>query len=298
MESYGEVGLLPPRGGVAEAVLGHGATVTTVPGPAADGAAGAPPAHGLVATRRSLLVGVPAIDRFMGPLVGGRVVLLRGLEHAPGLMPRIVVGAVLELGEDVVLVDGGNAADPYRLSAACRRLGARPEDVLPRVHVARAFTSFQMSAIIEDALPRAVEEHAPGLLAVLSVDELYNDENVGRDQAVVLLGRAMDCIRSLAEARGMVAVLGDSRAHRSRPGDRFGPIVDARVHDSVTFERRSRRTVRLRRRDGTTALLASAPPGQLTLDDFRYGGGTGLGGDRGPVAGRAPPHLDGGGPLG
>jgi len=294
MESYGDVGLLPPRG-ATEAVLGHGtaAATATVPGPAADVAGlagGAPPASELVAPRRSLLVGVPAIDRFLGPLVGGQVVLLRGLEHAPGLMPRIVVGAVLELGEDVVLVDGGNAADPYRLSAACRRLGARPEDVLPRVHVARAFTSFQMSAIIEDALPRAVEEHAPGLLAVLSVDELYNDENVGRDQAVVLLGRAMDRIRSLAEQRGLVAVLGDSRAHRARPGDRFGPIVDARVHDSVTFERRSRRTIRLRRRDGTAALLASAPPGQLTLDDFRYEGRTGRDGTgQGHVALLGPP---------
>ncbi len=258
MSSYAQWGPGAAGGPLADVDVGAVA-------PAAVPAAFAGPAP---AAMRRLPTGVEALDRFMGPLLGGRVVLLRGLEHAPSIMPRIVVTAVLALGEDAVLVDGGNAADPFRLSAACRRLGARPEDVLPRVHVARAFTSFQMSAIVEDALPRAVEEHAPGLLAVLSVDELYHDDNVGRDQAAVLLGRAMDVVHSLAEDQGLIAVLGDLRAHRARPGDRFAAIVDARAHESVCLERRSARTLRLRRRDGSVALLAAAPPGQLTLDDF------------------------------
>ena len=270
MESHGEVRPLPRP-------VGDLAVPQAVP---VGGAAGAP----IAGPRRRLLTGVEALDRFMGPLVGGRVAMLRGLEHAPSLLPRIVVAAVLELGEDAVVVDGGNAADPYRLSAACRRLGARPEDVLSRVHVARAFTSFQMSAIVEGALPRAVDEHVPGLLAVLSVDELYHDDNVGRDQAAVLLGRAMDRVRSLAADRGLIAVLGDSRAHRARPGDRFAAVVDARVDQCVSLERRSARTLRLRRRDGAVALLAAAPPGQLTLDDFARAGPNGpqgRGGDPG-----------------
>ena len=274
MESYAEVGPLPrPVGDMA-----------VPPAVAVGGAAGI----ALAGPRRRLLTGVEALDRFMGPLVGGRVAMLRGLEQAPSLLPRIVVAAVLELGEDVVVVDGGNAADPYRLSAACRRLDARPEDVLPRVHVARAFTSFQMSAIVEDALPRAVDEHAPGLLAVLSVDELYHDDNVGRDQAAVLLGRAMDRVRSLAADRGLIVVLGDSRAHRARPGDRFAAVVDARVDQCVSLERRSVRTMRLRRRDGAVALLAAAPPGQLTLDDFARAG------PDGPQGRGWPSGLEGG----
>jgi len=274
MESYGEVGLLP------RPVVGLAGPQAVAVGGAAGGALAGP--------RRRLLTGVEALDRFMGPLEGGRVAMLRGLGHAPSLLPRIVVAAVLELDEDAVVVDGGNAADPYRLSAACRRLGARPGDVLPRVHVARAFTSFQMSAIVEDSLPRAVEESDPGLLAVLSVDELYNDENVGRDQAAVLLGRAVDRVRSLAADRGLIAVLGDLRAHRARQGDRFAAIVDERVDQCVSLERRSARTLRLRRRDGAVALLAAAPPGQLTLDDFaRAGPGV-------PHGHGAPAGLDGG----
>ncbi len=255
MDIYGEAGLLPASEG--------------------EEACGAPP-------QRRLYAGVRSIDRFLGGLRSGRVTLLRGLHHAPTLLPRLVVLSVIELGEDALFVDGGNVADPFRLSAVCRRLGARPEEVLPRVHIARAFTSFQMSSILGDALATAIEDHDPALLAVSCVDELYHDDNVGRDQATVLLGRALDHLRELTEERGLITVLADLRLRPRRVGDRFSALLDGRAHEALAFERRSRRTLRLRRRDGSVTVLASAPPGQLTLDDFRPGGLTDpLGPDRG-----------------
>jgi hypothetical protein len=200
------------------------------------------------------------------------VTLLRGLHHAPTLLPRLLVLAVLDLEEDVVLVDGGNVANPFSLSSVCRRLRVRPREVLPRVHIARAFTSFQMSSILEDNLPTAVEEHSPAVLAISCVDELYHDDNVGRDQATVLLGRALDRVRELTEAEGLVTLLADLRLRPRRAMDRFSALLDDRAHEAIWLERRSRRSMRLRRRDGSTAVLASPPPGQLTLDDFKVGG--------------------------
>ncbi len=220
------------------------------------------------AAPRRLCSGVQAIDGFMGGFAPGRVTLLRGLHHAPTLLQRLLVLAVLDLDVDVVLVDGGNVADPFSLSAVCRRLRVRPREVMSRVHIARAFTSFQMSSILEDALPIALEEHAPGVLAITCVDELYHDDNVGRDQATVLLGRALDRVKELTEGAGLITLMADLRLRPRRTMDRFSAILDGRAHEVVTLERRSRRTLRLRRRDGTTAVLASPPPGQLSLDEF------------------------------
>ncbi len=221
---------------------------------------------------RRLYTGVGSMDRFTGGFASGQVTLLRGLHHAPTLLPRLLVLAVLRLDTDVVLVDGGNVADPFGLSAICRRLRVRPRDVLPRVHIARAFTSFQMSSILEDALPGAIMEHAPGVLAVSCVDELYHDDNVGRDQATVLLGRALDRVRELTEIAGLVTLLADLRLRPRRSMDRFSALLDDRAHQGYALERRSRRTLRMLRRDGEAAVLASPPPGQLTLDEFRVGG--------------------------
>jgi len=218
------------------------------------------------------MTGIRSIDRFMGGFPPGQVTLLRGLHHAPTLLPRLLVLAVLELDEDVVMVDGGNVADPFRLSAICRRLRVRPRDVLSRVHIARAFTSFQMSAILEDALPTAVMEHSPGVLAITCVDELYHDDNVGRDQATVLLGRALDRVREVTEMSDLVTLLADLRPRPQRAMDRFSVLLDGRSHDTVALERRSRRSLWMRRRDGAAAVMASPPPGQLSLDDYLLAG--------------------------
>ncbi len=223
-------------------------------------------------TRRRLLTGIKSIDRFTGGFAPGQVTLLRGLHHAPTLLSRLLVLAVLDRDVDVMLVDGGNVADPFGLSAICRRLRVRPRDVLPRVHIARAFTSFQMSSILEDALPTALQEHSPGVLAITCVDELYHDDNVGRDQATVLLGRALDRVRGLTEEEDLVTLLADLRLRPRKSVDRFSALLDARAHEALTLERRSRRSLRMRRRDGETAVLASPPPGQLSLDEFELGG--------------------------
>jgi hypothetical protein len=129
-----------------------------------------------------------------------------------------------------------------------------------------------MSSILEDALPGAVMEHAPGVLAVSCVDELYHDDNVGRDQAVVLLGRALDRLRELTETAELVTLLADLRLRPRRAMDRFSALLDDRAHEGYALERRSRHTLRMRRWDGEAAVLASPPPGQLTLDEFRVGG--------------------------
>ncbi len=244
--------------------------------------------------RRPLMTGVRSIDRFLGGFHPGKVTLLRGLHHAPTLLPRLLALAVLDLDEDVVLVDGGNVADPFALSSDCRRLRVRPRDVLPRVHIARAFTSFQMSSILEDALPRAVEEHSPAVLAVTCVDELYHDDNVKRDQATVLLGRALDRLRELTEAEELVTLLADLRHRPRKTVDRFSTLLDGRAHEMVALERKSRRTLRLRRRDGDSAVLASPPPGQLTLDEFQVGGVSSIwGAGTGEVLAPLPTSVDG-----
>jgi len=255
--------------------------------PTAGSALGARP-------RRPLMTGIRSIDRFLGGFAPGQVTLLRGLHHAPTLLPRLMVLAVLDLDEDVVLVDGGNVADPFALSSVCRRLRVRPRDVLPRVHIARAFTSFQMSSILEDALPRAMEEHSPAVLAVTCVDELYHDDNVKRDQATVLLGRALDRVRELTEEEELVTLLADLRHRPRKAVDRFSTLLDARAHEAVVLERKSRRTLQLRRRDGETAVLASPPPGQLTLDEFRVGGVSSIrGAATGEVLASLPTSVDG-----
>ena len=63
-------------------------------------------------------------------------------------------------------------------------------------------------------------------------------------------------LRDLTKTHGLVTLLADLRVRPRRTLDRFSTLLDDRAHEVVTLERRSRRSLRVRRRDGATATLA------------------------------------------
>lgn len=68
---------------------------------------------------------------------------------------RLCAASVVSLDRDAVFVDGVNSFNPYSLSRIAKSFDAKPKNVLSRIHVARAFTEYQMEALIlglEDAV--------------------------------------------------------------------------------------------------------------------------------------------------
>ena len=55
-------------------------------------------------------------------------------------------------GMDVIVLDGANAFDPYRVSSFARKAVIPPERLLRRIRIARAFTCYQMATLITEKL--------------------------------------------------------------------------------------------------------------------------------------------------
>lgn len=152
----------------------------------------------------------------MRPLRPGCLTLL----DAPGdsdLVDRLYADAAVQ-GRVVLVADGANSVDAYRLATAGRRralarlgpdaprreLAAYEELTLDRVRVARGFTVHQLQAIVEDELPReaeraAEEGFAVGLVAAPGLLSMSLDVDVQRDEARVLAERAVRSLRALAK---------------------------------------------------------------------------------------------------
>jgi hypothetical protein len=73
----------------------------------------------------------------------------------PEVLFRLCVSSAVS-GRDALFVDGWNSFNPYALSKMAKSVGEEPRKVLSRIHVARAFTEYQMDALI-NGLPEAVE---------------------------------------------------------------------------------------------------------------------------------------------
>ena len=116
--------------------------------------------------RASLTTSVPTLDRILGPLEAGRLTLFdSGSDFVHQLTTLLCVRAAME-GETIVFVDGGNSVDPHGMVALGKRIGLTREEILPRVHVARAFTCHQMTTLLSDMLDKKIQETDAGLVVL------------------------------------------------------------------------------------------------------------------------------------
>ena len=211
---------------------------------------------------------MPTLDRLLGPFEAGRVTLVdSGSDFVFRLTTLLTVRAVME-GADVVFVDGGNSVDPHGMVALGKRVGLTRAEILPRVHVARAFTCHQMATLILDSLDRKLEETGAGLVVLSCLPELYLDEDVELREAHQLFMRSIRAVRRTVDSRdaiGLVTNAGLAKLHRRRS-------IRRQLYEGVD------RVVRMAHGRGGVLITRSdadvsewyrpVPPDQATLDDF------------------------------
>jgi hypothetical protein len=112
------------------------------------------------------------------------------------IVPTRAAGLLLDLAAELaargplLVLDGGNRFNAY---PAARRL--RGSQVLARLHVARAFTCFQMLALLQ-----ATETDGPALL-VLDPLATFNDENVPVSERLFTFRRCVAELTRLSRRR-------------------------------------------------------------------------------------------------
>ena len=125
-------------------------------------------------------------------------------QFAALLLPRRRAPDVLTLAADLALkkplrvVDGGNLFNVLILSRMVRQRTVNVVEVLNRIYISRAFTCYQMEAMLADL------EVNRGALLVLDLLGTFYDENVDDAQSRRLLGR---CIAHLKRYSANLPVL-------------------------------------------------------------------------------------------
>ena len=130
-----------------------------------------------------LTSGIERLDEILR-LNFGQFVTFQG-KPAHALSMALCVRATLPqpLGPDcdVVFVDGGNLFDPYYISDRSVEHGLDTEKVLERLHISRAFTHHQLTCLITDKLPSAIEKFRAKLAVVSDITQLYCDPDIQGD---------------------------------------------------------------------------------------------------------------------
>lgn len=223
-----------------------------------------------VVARPALVTSVPTLDRILGPFEAGKVTLIdSGSDFVFRLTTLLCVRAVME-GEGVVFVDGGNSVDPHGMVSLGKRVGLTREEILPKVHVARAFTCHQMTTLILGMMDRKMDETGAGLLVLACLPEMYLDEDVDIGEAHQLFQRSMRAIRRTVAEReviGLVTNAGLAKLYRRRSIRR--QLYEGANH--VVRMAHGREGVLITRADtGESEWYRPVPPNQATLDDYEH----------------------------
>jgi hypothetical protein len=183
------------------------------------------------------------------------------IEGSSGMVPQILFhlcAASAASGREAVFVDGWNSFDPYAVSKMVKSLGG-DRAVLTRIYVARAFTEYQMDALI-GGLEEALTRWKPSVLAVSYLPSLFSGKDGQR-----LFEPVLKRLRSLTASYRVVTAI------TSFGGLWYGDRLLAATADRVIrIEHPSKERIRITD-NGHVFEYVPLPSGQTRFTDFAGG---------------------------
>jgi len=165
----------------------------------------------LTNAEQALSFGLQQIDHAFPPLRTGEFTVLYGHQFCKTLTFTLSVRCQLpiELGgldSSAIYVDGGNTFNPYSISAIAQQHNLDPQSALERIFVSRAFTAYQLSALILETLEKALKQHSSRLVLISDVMSLFLDDDVPIREALDIFKKALNYVAELAEQREITIV--------------------------------------------------------------------------------------------
>ncbi len=144
-----------------------------------------------------------------------------------------------DLDSYVVFIDGGNSFNPYLVADIARGWSLNPRNVLERIYVSRAFTAYQLSALILEKLDAFLEGHDADLIFVSNVASLFMDKDIPKTEAQDLFLKVCHKLAEIARNRQKM-VLATYRPERSnRRGVFIEAVLFGETNVLIRFERKN-----------------------------------------------------------
>lgn len=128
------------------------------------------------------------IDELFPGFAPGDFAVIYGSPSVTSLTSLLCVRAQLPiqlggLSSNVIFVDGGNTFQLYQVARLAQIHQLDPRQALERIHISRAFTAYQMTALIMDYLKAAVERFNAKLVIISDIAGLFLDKDIPGEEA-------------------------------------------------------------------------------------------------------------------
>lgn len=129
--------------------------------------------------------------------------------HGTGSVFRLSLSAAAHAllgGVPVTLVDGTNHFDVYYIAEFARRVssssgGPSPEEMLNNIFISRAFTCYQMEAVITERLPDFVLKKSSPIAIIFGLLDTFYDEQASLSDVRAGVRRIIGALHQLKQAK-------------------------------------------------------------------------------------------------
>jgi hypothetical protein len=213
--------------------------------------------------------GIKELDDILGGFKSGEITFIDGDSNLISNIPnQICVNTYRMLHSNVVYIDGGICADPYKISSYARKMEVNQKEVLEHILISRAFTVYQLTTLIQDRLETTIARYKPLTLIIGRFPILYLDSDVPTKEAQTLLRSNLHKIRELTIKYGLITIF-TNLEKRMLPNLRNVRSVLYSIVDETVLMKQAELTTSIelvnRHKSNMIFHLSS---GQLRLDNF------------------------------
>jgi hypothetical protein len=213
--------------------------------------------------------GLETLDRLLGGFKAGELTLVDGnSSHISTFPDHLCVNTYKTFRSETIYIDGGMCANPYRIARYARSLDLNQHDVLENVQLSRAFTVYQLSAIIQELLEPMIQNHSPRTLIIGMLPALYLDPEISSQEAQTLLVQDLKKLQDLTTRYTLITVCTNLDVMPLSPVKGLGKILYDNVHEIVRMKQFEHVTSLELVKQKKTATIAHGAAAQLRLEAF------------------------------
>jgi hypothetical protein len=224
-----------------------------------------------------LSLNIENVDSLFPYLTLGDFAVLQGSSAVRSIVNLLCVRAQLpyQLGgleTNVLFVDGGNSFRLYDISRIAQSHELDPRKVLERIFISRAFTPYQLTALIQEKLQNAVKKYETKLVVLSNLAQLFLDKDIPKKEAQKIFLQITSYLRDFTRKNQIIIVATHPPYYWSKNRMFFKEVLCARANIVASISKSKNRPHFVLEKHPEFKLgNVEFPSDQITLTDFLGG---------------------------
>ena len=144
----------------------------------------------------------------------GDFAIIHGSSSVQSLASLLCVRAQLAkqlggLGSNVLFIDGGNSFRLYQITRLAQAHQLNPKQVLDNIYISRAFTAYQITALIMQKLKDAVKKFGAKLVIISDIAGFFSDKLLTDDEAQSIFSQITSYLSNFARENPVIVIATD-----------------------------------------------------------------------------------------